>query len=388
VTRKRGFWVSARGLVVVLLAVLLSGCGNSTTEEYIIGYRGVARSNPFLAAERTLTALGCYVEHMQSIDVRGKSGGVLITNPRAFINYGDTDETMRWVHGGGHLVLLMSGSERWRSDFDNFDFKDFVRLLKQDAPSEESNKLLEQLGLKAEEHGFKVTQEAAKSETQVSIDDEKLKCFLPGELQFTREPRGDVRAGGTNPSLVSFERGEGRITILASAHPFRNRWLGEADHATLLWSIVQMGGDYQVWFCDGARMSFLAMLWSHGWMAIVAVGILIGVWLWKNLPRFGPLRAVQVESSRDFTTHLELTGAFLWRQHEARSLLAPTQRAVTAAIQRAGWHPTQADYFEKIAARTGLTVERTQDALTLNDTVESQRFQRLIQDLQIIREKF
>jgi hypothetical protein len=65
---------------------------------------------------------------------------------------------------------------------------------------------------------------------------------------------------------------------------------------------------------------------------------------------------VEEGAARDFTTHLELTGAFLWRHHESRTLLAPTQRAVSAAIQRAGWHYSQPDYFEKIAARTGLSI--------------------------------
>jgi hypothetical protein len=374
-------------IAALVLVVFVSGCGNYKKEEYIIGYRGPARTNPFLAAERFLAELGCAVERIETLDFRRTSGGVLVTNPAAFMNHGDAKAAMNWVGRGGHLVLFLSGSEKWRGDFGEFALDEFVKLLKKEDMAEESKLLLEALGLDLASRGVNVGDDS-DAEDSLTISGRRLTGVLPCGLKFERQPHGDVRSSGALPALESFVRGEGRVTVLANAHPFRNRWLAESDHATLLWSIVQLGGDRRVWFCDGARVSFFAMLWEHGWMAIVAVAILIAAWLWKGLPRFGPLQTVGEESARDFTTHLELTGAFLWRHHEARTLLAPTQRAVTAAIQRAGWHPTTPDFFEKVAARAGISIERARDALTLNDTSEPQRFQRLIHDLQIIREKF
>src|SRR5262245_10435067 len=60
--------VAWRCIFGFVFAVLLSGCGNYKTEEYEVGYRGPARTNPLLAAERLLTKLECQVDHMDALD--------------------------------------------------------------------------------------------------------------------------------------------------------------------------------------------------------------------------------------------------------------------------------------------------------------------------------
>ena len=163
--------------------------------------------------------------------------------------------------------------------------------------------------------------------------------------------------------LKSFSRGYGRITLVADAHPFRNRYLAERDHAALLSELARIDGGRLVWFLNGARISFWKMLWEQGWMGLVAVAALVACWLWKNLPRFGPTLEGEDRVARDFAEHLALTGAFLWRHRQVAALLEPLQRDVQTALARRGLRVDEPSVQQELALRSGLSVERVRLAL-------------------------
>ena len=117
-------------------------------------------------------------------------------------------------------------------------------------------------------------------------------------------------------------------------------------------------------------------------MALVALAVIFVAWLWKNLPRPGPLRAAPAGPVRDFTTHLALTGAFLWRQREADALLQPLRDAVKTAAGRLGWQQTDANFISRLAAHCGLAESRVSVALRAAEIRERNLFLRVTQDLQ------
>src|SRR5213075_340682 len=109
-------------------------------------------------------------------------------------------------------------------------------------------------------------------------------------------------------AVMSWNRGFGRVTLVADAHPFRNRYLARNDHAALLYGLVSLDHRTVVSFVSVLKVSFWKMLWEHGRPALLCLAALLMLWLWKNLPRFGPILAAEDHSSRDFTAHLAMAG--------------------------------------------------------------------------------
>ena len=373
-----------RALIFSLVALALCSCRRVTHKE-IIGYQGPARQDPFLAAERFLQKERNGARVVNRLRDLKTHTGPLIASSQSFVNYGDADTALEWAGDGGHLILLLEGAERWRNDWKE---SGFFEALKAHKPEAEETKLLEALGISG--HGADADSFSAHAESRTAL---VSRTALTAELAGKFKASGDAaRADGIvgdkdEPALASFPLGSGRVTVLANAHPFRNRWIGEHDHAALLAAIVNLGQRGEAWFLNGARVSFWKMLWERGWMALIALAVIFAAWLWKNLPRLGPLRTPPGGVVRDFTAHLALTGAFLWQQREPDTLLQPLRDAVTAAATRLGWHAKDRDFTAKLAARSGLAEARVITALRAEGVRERNTFLRITQDLRKIADE-
>ena len=372
---------AARVFILSLVALMLTSCRRVTHKE-IIGYQGPARQDPFLAAERLLQNQRQGARVVSRLKDLAKHIGPLIASSQSFINYGDADTVLEWAGEGGHLILLLDGAERWRNDWKESGFFEYLKSHRREA---EEMKLLDALGISG--HGADGDSFSGPEEKRTArVGGTTITAMLAGTFDASDDAaHADVYFGDKDkPALASFPLGSGRVTVLANAHPFRNRWIGEHDHAALLAAIVDLGQRGEVWFLNGARVSFWKMLWERGWMALVALAALFLAWLWKNLPRLGPLRTPPGETVRDFTAHLALTGAFLWRQHEPDTLLQPLRNAVYAASTRLGWHTKDRDFTAKLAARSGLAEARVNAALDTTGIRERNHFLHVTQDLRKI----
>ena len=371
----------ARTIVLSLASLALCSCKWVKHKE-IIGYQGPARQDPFLAAERFLQKERHGARIVSQLKKLKSHSGPIIASAQSFINYGDADAVLEWAGEGGHLILLLGGAERWRNDWKE---SGIFEMLKAHKPEAEETRLLAALGISGSDAGGGIFSADAKDHT-ASVGARTLTAELAGKFSVTGDAaHADIRFGDEDgPALASFPLGSGRVTVLANAHPFRNRWIGEHDHAALLATLVDLGHGGEAWFLNGARVSFWKMLWEHGWMAIVALAALLAAWLWRNLPRLGPLRTPPGEAVRDFSAHLALTGAFLWQQRQPDTLLQPLRDAVTAAAARLGWHPKDPGFTTKLAARSGLAEARVTTALAAAGIRERNAFLRITQDLRKI----
>ena len=185
------------------------------------------------------------------------------------------------------------------------------------------------------------------------------------------------------PAAASFARGSGIVTVIASAKPFRNRYIGERDNAWAFWLMAGRSEGSAIWFLQGTRLSFFSMLWEHGWMAITGLLLLTGFWLWRHLPRFGPLRQAPEESNRDFASHLGVIGAFEWRHGQVAPLLNPLREAILRAAARRGWSSGDERLPEHLSHLLGLVPERIQTVMHAEPR-DPQSFLAVVQDLQKI----
>ena len=383
-SRTRRIATTARTLVFALTALALCSCRWVTRKE-IIGYQGPARQDPFLAAERFLQKERQGARVVGQLKNLKSHTGPIVASSQSFINYGDADAVLEWAGEGGHLILLLEGAERWRNDWNAGGVFEFLKPHK---PEAEETKLLAALGISG--HGTGGDSFSAHEEKRTArVGKNTLTAEVAGKFKVTGDAaHADIRFGDKGePALASFRIGRGRVTVLANARPFRNRWIGEHDHAALLAALTDLGQRGEAWFLNGVRISFWKMLWERGWMALVALAVLFAAWLWKNLPRLGPLRTPPGGVVRDFTAHLALTGAFLWQQREPDTLLQPLRDAVTAAATRLGWHAKDRDFTAKLAARSGLAEARVITALRAEGVRERNTFLRITQDLRKIADE-
>ncbi len=360
--------------LAALFLLLVTGCKMEKVQK-TVGYRGPARHDPFLAAKRFLDEMGTPVELGSSFSRLPDSPSVLITPLDSFSSHGDAEIALGWVAKGGHLLVFLDDTEQWRNDYSEFSILDVLEKREHD---DEELRFLELLGVRGTKHG--------ETTGGVRVAEQEFKVALRGGIDIEKMPaRVDVKAGeDAAPALISFKRMNGRVTLVASARAFRNRYIGEMDHAALLLALTGLDDRVDtITYLNNVRVSFWGMLWERAWMAIIALAVVLVVWLLKNMPRFGPAYVPQDRTTREFAEHLKLTGSFLWRCREAHALIEPMRRAVLAAAARPGH--AAGGLHARIAGISGLPEARVIAAVTAAIPSDAQHFLKITEDLETIR---
>ena len=353
-------------LVVVAVAGLAS-CKRVETERET-GHKGLARVNPYLAAERFLEASGHEVrDSLRWPDLDEESPSMIVMPFSVLRAEGFVNELRDWVDWGGHAVLLLDHAE---SHVDDWDTAGFV-FFEEEEDREAALEWLRELQMEAERG-------ESTSTDKVSIEGTEFEVWM----ESTRRANGDF--------VATREVGYGRVTVLADARPLRNRWIGDHDHAALLSWLAEVSPDEgPVLFLRFASISFWGLLWERAWPAVVGLIVLILVWLWKNLPRFGPLDSGEARGElRAADHHLEALGGFHWQMDRARALLHPLRESLMERGQRLALATGQADanLFELMGERAGIGRERAERAMLQEVARDSAAFTRLTADLQLIHQ--
>ncbi len=444
-----------RRLVLGSLLVLLCACeGHWEEVEKVTGYRGKARVNPFLAAERVLDDLGHEAERKLYLSKMPDYDAVMFLSAEGGLSEGRTKQVLDWVDSGGHLVYCLGGTRSYNDHATGLELG--MRVLNE-VLVEEGDPLLRDLGIKVKKwdpenieqalkkfgKSFEVeetkkdkkdkkdTQEASKAEEELKklsvdgkdvretmkkvgnlieqvVDDQmaefnlrwrgqeyhlKLAGFL--SLELDRKLTRDEFVVGTTKTAAALHliRGGGRITVLTHARPFRNRWLGEHDHARWLSALVGEDDVHQVHFVAAATASFWSLLWDHGWMAILTLAACIAFWLWRHMPRFGPLEKVELGETRHFASHIAALGQFFWRMRRPDVLVQAAREAVWEKLRQhhSGLEVHTRQLSDTLAAsiaeRCEIPLQRVQDAFHMPAPHQAHNFIPLMRDLQTMRMK-
>lgn len=372
-----------RVAVLAAAGILLGSCGMKTTfktETRETGYEGIARTQPFLAAQRLLEQFGWTVENIHNPRNLPRYGGLLFLSGEAAASYATARHVIKWVENGGHAIILAQGSEAWRNDWETSFSGAMDRL--------ESNHLFKELMIKPGDY-----RESPNSALSARFSGRNYEFNSGASLTFNLAYHNpDILAGPPlAASLASFPYGVGRITLLPQAHPFRNRYIDEMDHAGLLLALagLEEGEESgEAYFLMTGGDSFLDLLIQRAGMALLALVLLVVLWFWKTIPRFGPRRHAQVENLRAFSEHLRAAGSFLWRSRQPSELLLPIRRSILTKLQQR--HPLwlsgdDSEMIPRLAEASGLPPERVRDAWTAQHLSDPVRMIQLISDLQQIQ---
>ncbi len=363
-------------LVLALAAALAtSACDGQWKEtERTIGYRGAAQHHPWLAASRLLQAQGLTVLEQRGWTHLPSPDTVLVAPSEAIPSQAEARLALDWTKRGGHLLYLAAGGASTLNDFAD------EAAAAPERP--ESHPILTQLGLTLSRR----PQPAPSN--QALVAEETYRLELQDSLRL--DSRGAKRApailagSAAQAALLTLPWGRGRVTVLSDAHPLRNRWIGQADHAALLLALVAQGQPDAVAFLQAGRVSLWDLLKTHAWPVLLGAALLLLAWLWRALPRFGPIQIPPHREERRFATHLHEVGAFLWHHRLGDDLLAPSRRAVLAAARHRSLRPGEPAFLSLLAERSQLPQNRVERALIGPAARDAPLLTRQLADLQTL----
>ena len=423
-----------RSLLALAAMVVLCACdGHWEDVEKITGYKGKARVNPFLAAERLLDELGYDAHGAKSLGKMPSHDSVILISGEGGLPEGRAKQLLRWTYSGGHLIYCLAGTRPY-NDFET-QFGAFIAAL---LLEEEKDPVLSQLGVgvqrripleeasdllpkfhgedeaplkdkneKKDEPKSDASKKKAKKKSTEGYDKQlesiqevlwngkayhlSLGGYQSMVLKRKLRP-GEFSAGSKNESqALHLKHGMGGVTLLAHARPFRNRWIGERDHARWLAALVGENGSKEVLFVAAVSGSFFGLLWQHGWMALITLAVCVGFWLWQQMPRFGPLAEVELDSTRHFASHIGALGEFFWRMRRSPLLVTAARDAVWERVRERhrslddGSRQMNDLLAEEISRRSGLPAKRVAAAFDVAPPNSVHNFVNLMRDLQAIR---
>lgn len=311
------------------------------------GYKGKARVNPWLAAERYAAHEGVAVKSVIGWTPPESGDAVWLMPADVLGNESFVRRVRGWIQKGGHLILLVEHASPERNDWSSH-----AGELSVETPL---LRLLDEAGLTLD-----MSHPGGATAELIDFEGGRFKVEASSDCAVSTS-RGQPGVFASVPLV------HGRISVVTDGRMFRNRWIGEHEHAALFDALItarEFAGS--MGFMRGSGLSFVAMLNTHLWPVLVGLGVLVVLWLWKNLRRFGPLDAAAGPPVlRGFESHLEALGDFQWRIDRAASLLAPLRQQVVELGQRASQRAGRRDddFFSFLAGLAGIPRERVFRAL-------------------------
>ncbi|MBK1789550.1 DUF4350 domain-containing protein [Persicirhabdus sediminis] len=390
-----------RSLAIGLIFVsLLSSCGQRATREVVDGFKGKAKSKPFLAAERFLSSQGYVVETSTGYPEINYGWSTLIVPASSLISTGQVYELEMWIENGGHLICFLDGASRLQDDFHDRTVAE--------APVYDDwagfNQLADHIEIELAVPDLTPVypdvsvDEANKSELEnasrgaqlitVEMDMDKFEVAQWASLNVFSEnslTSGEYGETSSQDLFLSKHYGDGRITVLADARPFRNRFIKYHDHAAFLQNLIELSPyaeDGSVMISLGVDTSLWELLMKYLWMPLLGMVVVVIFWLWKNLASFGPVEDLDDSYVLEYTGQLQRFGRFLWRRKEYDALLQPLRNEFWRKSKLNAKDENLDDELVRLADSLGLQISAVRNALFQTKIRDASVMHTLISNLQ------
>jgi len=400
----------------------MTGCSGHWEDLTIpMGYRGKARLDPFLAAQQLLEEYGHHTERLLTFKTLPYAEeGVILLSAEAGMPEARASQLLEWTMDGGHLIYAMAGC----SPYNDWGLFSSLTTFAYAGNEDRADPILEKLGVKAENIKAlkELTQDLEKKKEEadekeddqplpagqvrkriqepedvptkrsvIEYADESFEVDFPDMLKLSLERelrRGEYATGNKDQATsLSLHYGAGRVTLLNHARPLRNRYLDENDHAR--WLLALVGEEYrEVHFLVSLQRSFWSLLWQRAWMPLTGLALVTLVWLWMHMPRFGPMRQVELHDTKHFADHIGALGQFFYRLNRPEILLSAAADAVRAKAIRLHpqlLHRDDEAIVDLLTERCQMPRERIRAAFFATGKTASHEMVRRLQDLQALK---
>ncbi|MFM9887974.1 MAG: DUF4350 domain-containing protein [Burkholderiales bacterium] len=313
-----------------------------TTQKVWIGYRGEAAKQRFLAAERFLDSNGIQTARASTVAALNptapRSMAVLSAGRQALMN-DEVDRLLAWVHAGNHLIVAPEPVALGDAILDRLQIRrGGVPQTRREGRGKRDESI----------DSSRPADDAQGPQLACRPDDRITEVVLPGSreklyIEIGRQPTlmldpnqvEHMWTGATGIQMASLRIGSGRVTVMPLGM-FTNARIGHFDHAALLHALVRWERDIvAVTIIDRlSRLSLAGWIIDHAMWVAVGLLILISLWLWRALIRFGPIAPDPSMARRSLIDHLAAAGRFQWRIGDRESLVAAArEQAIADAIR-------------------------------------------------------
>jgi len=332
------------------------------TEEVEVGFRGKARDNPLLAAERLLTRMGTSATTVQSLSDTdlGLGDTLVLLQYDTSLDYEQTQELINWVDSGGHLIIAHN------------------RLREDQKDTSQPNFVFEEISVTQHQNGLDENEIAPP--TEFIWGQYRLQvAFNPNDYFENEQSPAKKISDDYGTHLLSYYYGTGILSVLSDLEFIENDKISEYDHAQFLWQLVNFDRVMtRVWllrtYSEGMSShknepSLWILLWQNLWTMIISGILLLLFWLWAASRRFGPLLPVPPCTRRRLLEHIEASGHFLWRQHQTTLLRHSAVQALLKRLESV--HPdwvrlSHTQLSQRLAEVCGLPAAEIEKALSLS----------------------
>ncbi len=396
------------------------------THQYVeervwVGLKGEARRDPYFGLKRFMAAMGANVRDQTSgtavtkapvqviqaaLAAPADNAVMLLTHRRQItILERHARELQTWVAKGGHLIVEAEAKAEPDAVLDVFGVKR-ADLLRQPAPAASSGSTAPQPRGQTQPISATLPDSVKTFELQYHPF-QRLEYSGPALLRV-EDPRG--------LHIVQLAHGKGRVTVVSnftflrhygrnpawgktaeddaagSAKRAFNQSLSGGDHAEFIWRIatsgIKEGAAPIAWVIWGRdRLSIWKWLGDNASAVLIALAALLALWLWRVIPRFGPLQPDAPQVQLSLRTHLQAVGAFLWRQNGAETMFHEARRELADQIKRKkpAWSNLPPNELAKELAIASKTNPRAVLQMMREPVNTPQQFYRNVRLVQAIR---
>ena len=329
------------------------------------GYSAAALRNQYLAAEQFLQHFGIVVEPSDGLSLLDElpptTDTMLIASSRRALSERRVERLMRWVDGGGRLLVF--AVDYWEHGGSGDKLMDDLGLHLYKPREENAEPAISSVPVPQDVLERLVNQTACGTGgqlTRVSLAGEEqdltASMTTSGYLEFQGQGKYSYAENAVGPQLMYIEVGEGAIVALTSLRLWTNPQIHCHDHAHLLRWLTD---DRPVlWWLFNTDMEPLpSLIWERFPVPVTLLGCWVALWVWRSAKRIARIPAAPDPARRELTEHLDGVGRFYWQQHADGRLLEPLRRAVLR-----GRAPT-AERIAALARRSDISEQRVRQAL-------------------------
>lgn len=352
------------------------------------GMTGEARRDPSHAARLLFERLNMSVQKIE--DLRGlldlpPDATVILWTAQA-LDAAQVERFAQWVEGGGHVVLdadsrllntrlgiQVVGSYQPKKVDDapielSIDGRAltvemfWARLL--DATHPLQRRATVTGGTLWVRPGTGVGQVSSGSDTDADTEED--------DAEEAPDIQSNTTATRDQNVMVHFALGRGYVTAVGNIEIFDNATIADHDHAEYLTRLVRVAGDARPIYLapDPQYPSLMGWLMQRAWPALLAVAVVLVVWLWRAMPRFGPLESPPSSGRPGLLQHLRAVAEFHLKSHHFAALLASLQedciRALRLYAAREGETSEPATLAQRLTGLPAADIERALHAVPMS----------------------
>lgn len=327
----------------------------------------VAKQNPTLALERLLAETGGGARRQSGTSLTPSAPGTVLLFPREPLNSAQADELLLWVAEGGRIIYApaVPGEPDPFLDALGVGWLDLDPVVEATMAAEGLAPLnLPPLGPGAD--------------LELRSD---VVFACPADYDTLR-----LRALAANRAgcvAVGVAQGEGELVLVASATLFYNDQLGTAQHGRFAVTAFTPAREEVLLITQLKHERLLPFFWEHAAHALVSLGLLVVIGLWRASRRFGPALPDPVADRRSLKDALEARGAYLW----SRGHVGPLLDALRAEVRAARRLPPDDNLAEwdELARANGVPMTFLREALLREPASDPSTFVRVVAVLTALR---